>query len=184
MNMLKTMLMVLSASALTATAQPDGFGGPRQHEGRGPRGPGLSAMLENEQVVEKLGLTPDQVTALRERADTAEKTLIKLRAEVELAEVEVRRLLRDEKPDRAAVMKAVEAAGAAQLALRKAIIEERLAFREIAGPEAARKAHQMVKRNMQRDDQGDENRPHWRERKGSGEGLGPGPGRSGPPMEE
>ncbi len=135
-------VLALTALSLTAWAKP---GGRPAGEAPGPfggGGPGLGRMLENEQAIQRLGLSADQVSALQARLADAEKTLIKLRAEVQLAEAEVRNLMRKDVVDRAAVMKAVDAAGAAHLALRKAMIEERLAFREIAGPDAAKKARQ------------------------------------------
>lgn len=156
MKTLKTMVVVLGVAALTAAVatgdRPDcpdrvqrGLGGRGGPEGVG--GPRLAMMLENERAIEKLGLTGDQVAALKARLAEAEKTMIKLRADVELAEAEVRNLMRANTVDRAAVMKAVEAAGAAHLALRKAVIEERLAFREIAGAEAVKKVrHHLAQR--------------------------------------
>ena len=95
------------------------------------------------------------------------------------AEAEVRRLMQADNPDRAAIMKAVDAAGAAHLAVRKAQIEERLAFREIAGPDASRKAREHITRRMQGEGRPEGDRP---QRKENREKRGPGAG--GPPVEE
>lgn len=179
---MKTSMLALAVTALTATAQPDGGpGGPRKGMEKMRHGPDVGRMLDNEEVVQKLGLTADQVTALKARFAEAEKTLIKLRADAQLAEADVRRLMQDDIVDRAAIMKAVEAAGAAQLAVRKAMIEERLAFREIAGPDAAKKVrHHMAKRMHGGGGGGpDGERPMRKEKK---EKRGPGAG--GPPVEE
>ena len=184
MNAWKTALVVLSATALTAAAQPGGpgrDGGPGDRPGMKAGGPRMAMMLENDEVVEKLGLTPDQVTALKARFAEAEKTMIKLRADADLAEADVRRLMQDDNVDRAAIMKAVETAGAAQLAVRKAMIEERLAFREIAGPDAAKKIRQHVARRMQGEGGPDGDRPQRKEKK---EKRGPGAGGGGPPVED
>lgn len=170
---------MMGASALAATAQP-GPGGPGGREGmRGerPMGARIQAVLENPELLEKIGLTDQQVSALRARLDEAQKTMIKLRADAELAETEVQRLMREDTVDRAAVMKALDAAGLAHVAVRKAMIEERLAFREIAGPDAARKLRQHLGRQMKEGrGRDDEDRPFRKERKG--------PGAGGPPVED
>ncbi len=175
----KAVLAVLSATAIAASAQPGGpggnAGGPQGRQGRGG-GPNLATILENDQVVEKLGLTPEQVSALQARFAEAEKTMIKLRADSELAEAEVRQLMRGDDPDRAAVMKAVEAAGAAHTALRKAVIDERLAFRDIAGADVARKLRQHLGRQMKERRGQDGDRPFRKERRG--------PDSDAPPVEE
>lgn len=148
MKTLKSALVVLGAAALTAAAAP----GERAHrmmqhrpggvEGAG--GPPFAMFLDNDRAVQKLGLTEQQVAALKARFAEAEKTMIKLRADVETAEAELRALMRADTVDRAAIMKAVDAAGAAHLALRKAMIEERLAIREIAGKDATKKARRLL----------------------------------------
>jgi Spy/CpxP family protein refolding chaperone len=177
---MKTSMLALAVTALTATAQPDGGpGGPGKGMEKMRHGPDLGRMLDNEEVVQKLGLTADQVTALKARFAEAEKTLIKLRADAQLAEADVRRLMQDDTVDRAAIMKAVEAAGAAQLAVRKAMIEERLAFREIAGPDAAKKVRHHMAKRMQGGGGPEGERPMRKEKK---EKRGPGAG--GPPVEE
>lgn len=156
MKTLQSMMVVMGLAALTASAvagdRPDrlqrGFGGRGAPDGAG--GPPLAMLLENERVIDKLGLTEEQVATLKARLAEAEKTMIKRRADVQLAEAEVRNLMRADTIDRAAVMKAVEAAGAAHLALRKAVIEEHLAFREIAGTGAAKKIRQhLARRHME-----------------------------------
>ena len=177
---MKNAMLALAVSALTASAQPDGGpGGPGKMKDKMWGGPNLGQMLDNEDVVQQLGLTEDQVTALKARFAEAEKTLIKLRADAQVAEAEVRHLMQDDTVDRAAIMKAVEAAGAAQLAVRKAMIEERLAFREIAGPDAAKKVRRHMAKRMHGEGGPDGDRPMRKEKK---EKRGPGAG--GPPVEE
>lgn len=167
MNAWKTMLVVLGATALTATAQPNaprgGAGGPGDRPEHMQRGMDIAALLDNEDIVEKLGLTDEQVAALKARAAESEKKFITLRADVELAETDVRHLMREDKPDREALMKAVETAGQAMTNLRKALVEEQLAFREIAGPDALRKARHMIAKQWRKDGG---NRPFMRGARG------------------
>ena len=137
----------------------------------------IRAVLEDPELAEKIGLTDQQVSALQARLDDAQKSMIKLRADVELAETEVQRLMREDTADRAAVMKAIEVAGAAHVALRKAMVEERLAVREIVGPDAARKLRRHVGRQRgERRGQDGEDGPLRKERRG--------PGAGGPPIED
>lgn len=159
MNASKLALLIVCATAVAAVAQP-GKGPDRAErmerrermerlermERRAPdaSGPRWERLVDDQKAIRAIGLTDEQVAALKTRMAEAEKTMIRLRSEVELAEAEVRRLMREENPDRAAIMKAVEAAGAAHTALRKAQIEERLAIREILGQDGARKARKHL----------------------------------------
>lgn len=153
----------IGLGALAASAQPGpgGPGGRDEQRFERPQRGRLEALLNNPEAAKKLGLTDNQIASLQARLDESKKQLIKLRTDVELAELEVRRLMRANNPDRAAVMKAVEAASAAQLALRKAMVDERLAVREIVGPEIAEKVRRHFNHcRAERRERMDGERPH------------------------
>jgi Spy/CpxP family protein refolding chaperone len=162
-------VILLAAFGSAVPARPGDCPGrmPGGVGGRGGIGAGaIERLVNNEKAIARLGLSADQVAALKARLADAEKTLIKLRAEVELAEAEVRSLMRKDPVDRAAVMRAVDAAGAAYVALRKAMIEERLALREIVGPEASKKARRFLAQRRAGDEDGARGRIDRRERRG------------------
>lgn len=132
----------------------------------GPRGPwpdphqAWMRALEDRGTAERLGLNEQERRALLERASASESKLITLRAEVEKAEAEVRRLMRQQPVDREALMRAIDQAGAAQTALRKAMVEEQLTVREQLGEERADAVRQRM-REMRRD----QLREHLREKR-------------------
>lgn len=130
----KTILAILCATALTVAAQPD-----RMH-----RGMELTKLLDDEVAVKKLGLTPEQVTTLKTRAVESQEQIVMLRASVELAERNLRQLMSADALNRNEIIKAVDVANKASAKLRTAMIEEQLAFAEIAGPETLRKARRMM----------------------------------------
>ncbi|MCS6772283.1 MAG: periplasmic heavy metal sensor [Kiritimatiellae bacterium] len=152
-NTLTWSALLVGAVTGLATAEPMDRPWRPDPEERGPR---WERILEDDEALRAAGLTDAQVAAIRERAAESEKTLIRLRSEVQLAEAEIRRLMRTERPDRDAIMKAVEAAGAARTALRKAMVEEQLAVREILGPEGFRK----LRKQFAKPGREGEHRPH------------------------
>lgn len=149
-----TAVVVAVSMAVVAMAQPgpmggrEGRGGSGGGPGDGPgfgggqgRNPGmlLQRVLNNDKLAEKVGLTAEQVAALKSALNDHQKQMIKLRADADLARLEVQRLLAEKNVDRAAVLKAVDAEGAAHTAVRKAAIEERLKVRDIVGEETLEK---------------------------------------------
>lgn len=132
----------------------------------GPRGPwpdphpAWMRTLEDRAAAERLGLNEQERRALLERARASESKFITLRAEVEKAEAEVRRLMRQQPVDREALMRAIDEASAAHAALRKAMVEEQLAVREQLGEERADALRQRM-REMRRE----QLREHLREKR-------------------
>lgn len=177
------------ACASVALAEP-GFGAGRGGggDGRGPRhdgpGPGmiLHRVLDNPELAKKVGLTDQQVADLKASVLATQKQMIKLRSDVELAELEVRRLMDENPVDRDALMKAIDVAGAAQLAVRKAGVEERLKVREIVGQETLDKIRELVadriadRRGGEGRREGRGERREGRGQRGEGQGVGQGQG--------
>jgi Spy/CpxP family protein refolding chaperone len=148
-----------------------GIGGGRGH---GP-GPGmmLQRVLENEALAKKVGLTDEQIATLKSSLLETQKQMIKLRAESELAELEVRRLMGEDKIDRAAVMKAIDAASAAHTAVRKAGVEERLKVRETIGQETLDKIREQAADRMGKRGGQDGDRRPGRGQRGDDDQAGP-----------
>ncbi len=75
---------------------------------RGERPMRLMAMLENERVKAALGLTDQQADRLRQIRVDAKKSSVRIRADMAIQGLELRELLRVDKPDREVVMKKVQ----------------------------------------------------------------------------
>jgi len=157
------------ALAVPGRGGPGDHRGPGQHDRhRGDRGPGMfGRFLENPRVVEKLGLSEDQIEQLSNLKYEAMKQHIRLKAIVSEAKLEVRHLLGQDVPDQSAVMAAIEQAGKASVDLRKSDVSHMLKGRSILGPDKWKEIRQMM--------------AHWRHgRKGEPRGMrgrhGGGPG--------
>jgi len=141
--------------------------------GRGPDAggmPPLEKILDNPEIVDRLGLSEEQRTQLRTTLYEGRKRVIRLQADQKLADLEVRHLLSQDNPDEAAVMSAVDAAGRLETDVRKARVAQVLALRKIVGDEKLRQLRE----------EGRERRHQFREdRQGRGRGEGEGRGLRG-----
>lgn len=176
-------MAAISALASSALAQPwdgqgpggrgkvggPGFGGPERMGGAI-----LVRALDNDKLVERLGLTEEQVSKAKASIQETQKKLIRLRADAELADLEARNLLQADAADRDAVLKAVEAAGAAHTAIRKAAAEERLNLRDILGADTMAKIRQHMSDRIA--DRRDNRRDKGSRQDGGRPGRGAGPG--------
>jgi len=142
------------------------------------QGPGKGEMKMKhrpspEQIAKELGLTAEQSAAMRTAQETFQVQMIDLKANAQKARLEVRKLVNQDTVDREAVMKAVEAEGAAGLAMRKAVVEHQINIREIIGPE---KAAQLREKRQERGyGNGDDNSDD-RDGDSDDHGKGKGPG--------
>ena len=180
---MKTLTTILIATAMTAaiaSAQP----GP----GQGPQGGGKMINRPNpERIFEKLDLTAEQRDALDQEQRNFQKQMVDLRADAKKTRETMRDLMDSATVSREEAVAALEAESAAELTIRKAMLDHRLKIREIVGPENAAKLVEMR----------DERREEMRERGGFDQGghgsqRDHGPGRDrgfdddgrGPPPEE
>lgn len=134
-------------------------GGPGGGEMRGPggmdRGEILRHVIENPEMAKKVGITGEQIEKIKEGEFAFEKQMIQLRADAEATKLEVRHLMEADKVDRDAVSKAIDAAGAKELALRKAGLLRELDVKETLGKETIEKIRGAVREHMmQRGGQG------------------------------
>ncbi|MFH0953429.1 MAG: hypothetical protein V1873_03770 [Verrucomicrobiota bacterium] len=86
-----------------------------------------------------MGVTDKQLAALRDGAYKMERELIKLRADGDLARLEVKHLLDQDQPDQEALGKAIEEAGRIQTQIRKAKLLEQVRVRQILGKDTVAK---------------------------------------------
>ena len=117
------------------------FGGP--HHRMGTR---LLAMLDNDRMKARLGLTDDQVSRLRQVVVDSEKATIKTRAEMKIRGIELRELLRADKPDQAAVMKKVDEISALRGEMMKQHVSALLSAKTILTPEQQKKIRSFMER--------------------------------------
>jgi Spy/CpxP family protein refolding chaperone len=132
----------------------DGWGGQRgwgvHVEFRGMRGRhrGMGGMMlariaQNPEMRERLGITPEQATKIRQETFEFRKARIRDRADVELRRVELEHLMSAETPDRVAIDKKLDELSAARLVEAKAAVHYHLAMREALTPEQRQKLRAM-----------------------------------------
>ncbi|MCF7838994.1 MAG: hypothetical protein K9N49_10240 [Candidatus Marinimicrobia bacterium] len=154
------MTALLGVSAVHAQApeargpRQGGEKGPRrpgmEQAERGPGGPGphtppwLERLLDNPELAEKLGITPEEIKEWRKQKLQHEKRTVKLEAAVEEARLDLRELMRDRDAAEADLMQAVEAVSKAELALRKHRVRGMLQARAAIGEERAQKMREMA----------------------------------------
>jgi Spy/CpxP family protein refolding chaperone len=177
---------------------PDGFGprghmrsmGPMERRGGGGgwgqgdrmemRGPGrggarefgLSRVLNDPDIREKVGVTTEQVAKIRQQESDFRKAEIRNRADLEVKRIDLNDLLAAEKPDRAAIDSKLQEISTAQLALEKSRIDYRLNMRDALTPAQRQKLRDAMKERRQR---GDGSRPRGPQGAGRGGQRGPAP---------
>ncbi len=126
----------------------EGFGGGermgRRGFGRGQREFALARLLSDPAIREKLGITAEQVSAIRKQESDFRKTEIRDRADLAVKRVDLQDLLAADKPDRAAIDSKLQEISAARLALEKSAIHYRLAMRDEITPEQRQKLHELM----------------------------------------
>ena len=156
MKTLSKAVFLTAMSAAVALAQP---GGGMMGQGKGDMK--MKHRPDMEQMADELDLTAEQRQAMEDAQSAFRMNMIDLRATAEKARLTVRTQMRQTTVNRDEVMKAVDAEGAADLAIRKAVINHQLAIRTILGPEKIEKMHEMRK------SRGDEDRDRGGYRGGS-----------------
>jgi Spy/CpxP family protein refolding chaperone len=128
----------LFSLAVIATAQRGEEGGP-WGRGEHDRGFRLLGMLENERVKTELGLTDQQTDRLRQIMVDARKDSVKTRADITVRGIELREMLRADKPDREAVMKKVQEISDLRGQIMRQHVESLLAAKAVLTPEQQKK---------------------------------------------
>jgi len=117
-----------------------GMSGPWDHGRRGHERPLISMMLHQK---EQLGLTADQERSLRELRAKFEKEAITRTSEIDVAELELRELLEQEKVDFIAVEASTKKAALLRADLRLARIKTIEAGKAVLTPEQQRKLERL-----------------------------------------
>jgi len=131
-------------------AQGEEEGGPWRGQGH-RMGPQLLAMLENERVRTELGLTDQQADRLHQIAVEAKKSSVKTQADIAVRGIELREMLRADKPDREAVMKRVQEISELRGQLMKQHIESFLAAKSVLTPEQQKKMRALMEHRRRPD---------------------------------
>jgi periplasmic protein CpxP/Spy len=113
--------------------------------GHGRRESGLSRILSNPEMQQKIGISAEQVAKIRQQESGFRKTAIQQRAELEVKQIDLRDLLAADKPDRAAIDKKLQEISASRLAMDKSRIEFRLNMKDALTPEQREKLKQGMK---------------------------------------
>ena len=163
-----TAAAALIAAAAFAPAEQPQQGGPAQGmrrpmqqmrgEEAGPGGavqkPGqemiLKAIMQSPEFAKSVGLTDEQVKAVKDAAFAYRQSMVKARSDAELARLEVEKLQDADKPDEAALMKAIDDAGAKETAIRKAQAAFELKVKGLIGTEAQQKIRERIQARMER----------------------------------
>jgi Spy/CpxP family protein refolding chaperone len=129
-----------------------GRGGPEHRgggmKGNGPGPGGMGWLVHNEDIAKTLGVTEDQLSQLREIAYQGEIAQIRGRADLEIAQMELRKLIDSAKPTEEAVGKAIDKISGLEAQLQKARIGEMLKARAILGEDTMEKIRDAMKDQM------------------------------------
>lgn len=106
----------------------------------------LLAALDNDRVKAYLNLTDSQADRLRQILVDAEKAGVKTRADIAVRGIELRELLRADKPDHDAVMKKVDELSNLRGQMMKERIEALLAAKNVLTPEQQKKIRTFMER--------------------------------------
>ncbi len=132
----------LVAWAVERGAWEHGF---RDHGSRG-MAPRILALLGNDRFKSDLGLGDEQVDHLRQIVIGAQKSSIQTRAQMEIRSIELRELLRADKPDREVVMKKVQEISALRGQMMQQHVEALLAAKSVLTPEQQKKIREFLER--------------------------------------
>ena len=94
---------------------------------------------------EELELTEDQQAQLKEIATESRKAMVQLRADSELAGMELQALIRSDDPDLEAIQQGLENVASAQVAERFAAIEATVSARSVLTDEQQAKVKEAVR---------------------------------------
>jgi Spy/CpxP family protein refolding chaperone len=128
----------------------------------------LRAALDNDRVKAALNLTDQQVARLRQSLVDTEKATVKTRADIEVGRIELRELMRADKPDRDAVMRKVQEISDLQGQMMKQRVDALVTAKTVLTPEQQKKIRAFM-----------ESRAAMRWRGGERRQGGMGPGRRG-----
>jgi Spy/CpxP family protein refolding chaperone len=120
---------------------------------RGPRGGhrefGLSRLLSDPEIQQKVGISADQVAKIRQQESAFRKTEIRQRADLEVKRLDLRDLMAADKPDRSAIDRQLQEISTSQLALDKARVDFRLNMKDALTPDQRQKLRAALQEKWQ-----------------------------------
>ena len=131
-----TLTAVLLVDASAAWAGPHGRG----------KGPGHGRMLSPEMLeraADRLGLDDATLKSVKDQAYAAQKEMITLKADLQRARLDLRRMLDGEQPDRSQVMSQVDTVSKLQTALHKKRLGLMLDIRAMLTPDQVKQLKSM-----------------------------------------
>ena len=175
-TLIAIMAIIVSVSGVTTWAQDfeDGRKGMRGRPDRNPekmKEALIGRILENPDLADRIGLSDEQKTALRDGYYALKKEKITKRAELELAAIEQARILTESEIDESALMTAVEETGRVRTELAKIQMKTLLLMHRTLDEEQRHRisemAHQHMKSRMEQRSRGSGRKGGDRRRHGS-----------------
>ena len=170
----------MAAAALLAFATASFAAAPYRQDGRAGRmrefqashghfmNQRLLALLDNDQFKSKTNITDNQASRLRKIIIDTQESSIKTRAEMQVEEIELHELLRQDKSDQDAVMKKVQRLAELRGDMMQDNIKALLGTKEVLSPEQQKQVREFLRGGFSRGGWGGQHRmgPH-------GPGMGP-----------
>jgi Spy/CpxP family protein refolding chaperone len=151
----ETLVTPVDPTVAPGAVRPEGernWQGRRGRFERGGRGRGefgLSRLLSDPEIQQKIGISAAQVAKIKEQESAFRKSEIRERADLEVKRVELRDLLSAETPDRSAVDSKLQEVSAAQLAMAKSRVDFRLDMKNALTADQREKLRQAVRDRWQ-----------------------------------
>ncbi len=118
----------------------------QEEQAERPRGRArLGALLRDPEIRHQLGITQEQLDRLTEGAYQHRRRLIRLRADLRLERLEMRRLLREDVPDRRALLEGLERLIQLRGEIARARLERRLEGREVLSPDQRQQLRDLAR---------------------------------------
>ena len=154
-------LAVVSGLAVSVAAWAQGPKGPRDGDHPGG-GLAFGWILHDTDKAKEFGVTDEQLAKLRDAMYKHEQQMVKTRADLELARMEVRRLAEEAKPDTAAIDKAIDTASGLEAQMEKDRVHFMLQVKQVLGDETVAKIKAAMRERWQKEGRGDWKKSHGR----------------------
>ncbi len=152
-----------------------GRGGEMGMRGHGQGRPGfmLARLVNNPDIREQLGITPEQAAKIRQQFSAFQISEIRGRADLQVKRIELRDLMAADTPDRAAIDAKLEEISSTRLNSAKARVDFVLSMKDALTPEQRQKLKDMMTSRFGQRGRGGfgPNRPHPMEQPGQPEGA-------------
>jgi len=135
-----TVVLVVGLALVLAVWSADAFA--RQGRGHG-HGPGLGPALDNPDVLAELGITAEQADQLKEIQRAMRQEIAPIKAEIEVAEVDLEKLMDAASPDRKAIENKLHQIADLKVKIHMLHIDAKLKADELVGKDVMDKLKGM-----------------------------------------